>query len=328
MANGNVSLGYLRLQCKQRSDMENNPSISDSEWNSYIDISQKEVFDKLVAAYDNDYKIANPYYFSLNGSQFYPLPDGSPLFLDQSGNVLPPYYKMRRVDLQYTGSPSGFVTLRNFEMQEGNKYSYPNTTLNINGYTNLKYRILGNQLYLIPIPQSSQVARIWYIPEPLSIQYAPICNLVINNTTITASDVVNLVAGMTAAASVGIPANTTIVSVNQSTNQVVLSNAPTTTANNQVISFYIDTALMDCIAGWEEYVIVDAILKGVASDKIPISDVSVLAGQLDKINRRIESMAEGRDAGQAFHSTDMLSLNGYGDSDDGGGGGGGGWGGY
>jgi hypothetical protein len=133
---------------------------------------------------------------------------------------------------------------------------------------------------------------------------------------------------MSVYSTIGIQANTTVISVNQTNNTVVLSLAPTITANNQTLMFWIDSALIDGIAGWDEYVIIDAILKGCASEKIPISDPSLLEGQLEKMNKRIEAMAEGRDQGQASHVSDALSLNGYGSDDDGMGGPfGGGWGG-
>lgn len=328
MPNGQVSLGYLRLQSQQRADLENNPSVSDSEWNGYISSSYKELYDKLVAAYGNDYYVANPYQFSLTGAQFYPLPDGSNTYLDQDGNPLPAFYKLLGVDLQYSGSPTGWVSLKRFEFIERNKYAYPNTTVNINGYTNLKYRITANNLFLIPTPATSQAARAWYVPEPTSLQFAPTCQVTAGNTTITASDVTALVAGMNCFGPVGIPDATTVVSVNQITNEVVLSASPTSSLANATLLFWIDSTLIDGIAGWEEYVIIDAAIKANIKTESPIDG---LAAQLQKMSMRIDSMSEGRDIGQAQHVSDALSLNGYGSDDDGGGGfggGGSGWGGY
>lgn len=53
-----------------------------------------------------------------------------------------------------------------------------------------------------------------------------------------------------------------------------------------------DTA--DGISGWTEYVIVDAAIKCLAKEE---SDVSILGAQKAGLVRRIESMAENRDAG-------------------------------
>jgi hypothetical protein len=309
--------------------MENNPAISTPEWNGYLSNSYKELYDMLVAAYGNDYYMAMPYQFSLTGAQFYNLPDGSPTYLDTNGNTLPAFYKALGVDLQYSGSPTGWVSLRRFEFIERNKYAYPNTTININGYTNLRYRFAGNQLFLIPIPATSQACRVWYVPEPSPIQLALTGALTVNSTTITVNDASNITAGMSVYASMGITSGTTVISRNLTNNTVVLSSVATATVPITTILFWNDSTTIDGIAGWEEYVIMDAVLKGMASEKVPISDASLISGMLVKMKNRIESMAEGRDIGQAQHTSDAMSLNGFGDcSDDMFGFGGNGWGGY
>lgn len=326
MPNGKVSLGYLRMQAQQRSDLENNPAVSTSEWNGYLSSSYKELYDKLVGAYGNDYYISLPYQFSLNGSQFYNLPDGSTNFLINSA-AAPAFYKLSGVDLQYSGSPSGWVSLRNFEFISRNKYAYPNLNANINGYTNLRYRIVGNQLMLIPIPATSQLAQIWYVPEPTSLQYAPTCALTSSSATITVSDTGGLSIGMSVYALSGIADGTTISSINTSNNTVVLSLAATATLPITTVLFWTDAVQIDGISGWEEYVIVDAAIKANIKQDNPIEGLTL---QLQKMNERINAMAEARDQGQAFHVSDALSINGggYDSDDDFGGGGGFGWGGY
>lgn len=326
MPNGKVTLGYLRMQAKQRADMENNPAISDTEWNGYLSLSYKELYDKLVAAYGNDYYIAQPYQFSLTGSQFYPLPDGSTTYLSANGSTAPAFYKLCGVDLQYSGSPSGWVSLRNFNWVDRNKYAYPNTTVNINGYSNLRYRISDNSLWLIPIPATSQLAQLWYVPEPTSIQFSPSCALTSSSASVTAVDVGGLSVGMSVYGT-GIPLGTSILAINTTTRVITLSAAATVTSPYATVTFWVDSTLIDGIAGWEEYVIIDAAIKAQIKQE---NDITGLSAQLQKMSGRLDSMAEGRDMGMAAHVSDALSLNGYGDGDDDGGwfGGGSGWGGY
>jgi len=310
MANGLVTLGYLRLQAQQRSGTESNPAISTSEWNQYLSSSYKELYDKIVAAYGNDYYLALPYQFSLTGAQFYSLPDGSANFLI-SGNPAPAFYKLLGVDLQYSSSPTGWVTLRNFELIDRNKFLAPNTSTNYSGFTNLRYRLAGSQLWFIPIPASGQQARIWYVPEPTNLMFAPSCNTTANNAVITVSDAQGLTSGMSVFGT-GIPTGTTVSSVNTSNNQVTLSAQATLTQTAAVCMFWIDSTTMDGISGWEEYVIIDAAIK--ACTKMEF-DTASLERMLGRMTARIEGMAEGRDAGQAHHVSDALSVVGYGSTD-------------
>lgn len=307
MANGLVSLGYLRMQAQQRSDTENNPAISITEWNQYLSSSYKELYDMIVAAYGNDYYCGLPYTFPLTGGQFYGLPDGSINYLI-NGQPAPAFYKLLGVDLQYSASPTGWVTLGNFELIERNKFQVPNTSTNFLAYTNLKYRLAGNQLWYSPIPSAGQLSRIFYVPEPTSLIFAPSCALTATNAMVGVSDATSLIPGMSLYYPSAFPAGATILSVNTTNNTIVVSAAPTLTVPVAIIPFWIDSATLDGVSGWEEYVIVDAAIK--AKDKLEFP-TDVLERQKEKMTKRVESMAEGRDAGQAHHVADALAVNGY-----------------
>lgn len=301
-----VSLGALRLQSKQRADMENNPAISDPEWNGYISNSYKELYDMLVGAYGNEYYVKVPYQVALTGTQFIDLPSDM--------------YKLLGVDLQYSASPSGWVSLRRFEFIDRNKYAYPNTATNWNGYTNLMYRIMGDQLEVIPVPMSGQLIQLWYIPEPTSLLFNPTCSTTLASTTVGVNDVADLSAGMSVSG-VGIPSGATIVSVGSTS--IVISAAANATQPIVTLQMWTDAASINGISGWEEYVIVDASIKSGIKQE---SDVRELKEQKRDMKLRIEAMAEGRDAGQASHVSDAMSLNGFGcDGFDSGFGSGGGW---
>lgn len=63
-----------------------------------------------------------------------------------------------------------------------------------------------------------------------------------------------------------------------------------------------DEDTFDGINGWEEYVIVDVAIKMLQKEE---SDVSVLLLQKEKLEKRIESMKEARDAGEPEKITDI-----------------------
>lgn len=318
MANASTaSLGALRVQSRQRSDMENNFAVTDAEFNQYISQSYKELYDLLVAAYGDDYYVAPYYQFSTSGSQLYPLPDGSGNFLDVNGNTAAAFYKLLGLDLQYSGSPTGWVTLRRVELIERNKFGYPNTASTFTGYTNLVYRIEGSNIFIPPLPMGGQLLRAMYIPAPQNLVYLLSCPLTLGSPTITLSDTTGLTVGMQIYG-LGFAPQTTVIGVTSST--VTLSTNALATYASSMIYFWSDATIVNGVSGWEEYIVIDAAIKAQIKQE---NDFSGLAGQKLAMQKRIEAMANGRDAGQAHHVSDALSINGWGDNDCGYGGGGG-----
>lgn len=267
---GTASLGELRIQAQQRSDLENNPNVSTPEWNNYISKSYAKLYNKLVTAYGNDYFVQVPYQFAINSTQLYALP--------------PDFFKLLGVDLQYSASPTGWVTLKKFEFIERNKYSWLN-----------------------PIPISANIAQLWYIPKPTRLQFAPSCATTLTNATITTPDASDLVAGMNVYGN-GIQTNTVINSINLITNpnQIVLSLPAQVTQVQAPIFFWNDSTTIDGIAGWEEFIIIDAAIKALIKQEQPIAE---LVAERQQMVADIEAEAEGRDAGQAHHVSDALSVN-------------------
>jgi len=307
VGNSNLaSLGSLRIQARQRSDLENNPFISDPEFNQYINQSYKELYDMLVGAYGDPYFFSNPYYFTTNGGQYYPLPDGTPTYLDQNGNVLPCFYKLSGVDLQYSASPNGWVTLQRFEFIERNKYAYSTTATVYNWWTNLKYSIQGNQMFFSAIPPTGVMIRSWYVPAPTNLQYMLPCNTTQASTTVAISDTTGLSIGMNVYGS-GIPDNTVISTL--SSTSLTISNAAMTTKVSNIISYWDDATTLNGIAGWEESVILGAAIKAMIKQE---SDPSGLISQWNAQKERIEAMSQGRDIGQASHVSDALSIASFG----------------
>lgn len=90
---------------------------------------------------------------------------------------------------------------------------------------------------------------------------------------------------------------------------------PPPAANQTIQLWYIpkpkvllaDSDLLDGVSGWEEYVIVDAAIKGMQKEE---SDVRVLLAQKAALKARIEGMAPSRDAGEAETVSDTRRLDG------------------
>jgi hypothetical protein len=88
--------------------------------------------------------------------------------------------------------------------------------------------------------------------------------------------------------------------------QVTLSANAQATQPIVVGTFWTDAVTFDGISGWEEYVIIDAAIKAKIKQEQDISD---LKDQRNEMADRIMSMAEGRDAGQAQHVSDVMGIN-------------------
>lgn len=165
--NGEMSLGQIRLLAQQEADRVNSNFVTKAEWNNYINQSAFELYDLLTTVYE-DYYIAPAAMFVTNGSDFqYKLPDGVQSFLNQAGQsfVPKPFYKLIGVDLGLNTQQNAWVTLHKFDFIERNRYIYPNITSTFLGVFNLRYRLMGNYINLIPTPAGGQYVRLWYIPR-------------------------------------------------------------------------------------------------------------------------------------------------------------------
>lgn len=322
-----VSLGALRLQAQDRADLINSSQISVPAWNQYLSQSHKRLFNKLVGAYGNDYHIAPLFQFAVGNSQLYPLPNGLIASLGQTA-FAPALFKILLVMLQYSGAPTGWITLRRFEDIETNRFAFPNQAVNYNGITNLMYRLSGENLEFIPVPQAGQVVQIKYIQKPKSLQWLPTCATALGSAVVLISDASDITVGMSVMGPgvQKVPVATTVTGVNTAVtpNQVTLSLPVFQTNAYATLAFWSDATTIDGVSGWEEFIIIDAAIKAKIKQEQPIED---LITQRNEIVMEIEAMAEGRDAGQAHHVSDVMAVNAWGGGFDGGMGGGGGFGG-
>jgi hypothetical protein len=140
-----ITLAELRTAVKQRADMVNSSFISDSEMNSYINNSGAELYDLIVSRFE-DYYI-DSFTFTITS------PD--------DGYTLPSqFYKLRGLDFQISGD---WVTIHKFTFEERNR---GNRQINraMLGLTNIKYRIVGQRIKIIPADQAPGTYQCWFIP--------------------------------------------------------------------------------------------------------------------------------------------------------------------
>lgn len=143
-----ITLEELRLQSRQRADMENNPFIGDGELDSYINNSIAELRDLLAEAYGSDYFVEETDAAAItSGTATYALPAD--------------FYELRAVDIRLN-SGSDWIDVARFNFNERNKVAGFGGWANIG--TNIRYRIVGNNIQFSPIPDQAAEYRIWYVP--------------------------------------------------------------------------------------------------------------------------------------------------------------------
>lgn len=167
-----MSLFELRLRSQQCADRENSNFVTNPEWNSFIRLAMYELYDILMTTYE-DYFAQEYVTIQTNGSTaMYPLPNGVSNYLGGSytgvsGTPAKAFYKLAGMDLNVNTSiltPSR-VSLLRFNFIKRNQYVYPNSTSTIYGVYNVRYRIMGNNINIIPTPAGNQTLIAWYSPR-------------------------------------------------------------------------------------------------------------------------------------------------------------------
>lgn len=166
-----MSLYELRLRSQQTADRVGSKFVTTSEWNAFLRLAMYELYDLLITSYEDLF--ASQYVFiNTNGTtQNYPIPDGCTNFFGGtypstgSTNPAQAFYKLAGMDLGINTSNNAWVTLLKYDFIERNNYVYPNSTSTIYGVYNMRYRLMGNFLNLIPTPAGNQQIRMWYSPK-------------------------------------------------------------------------------------------------------------------------------------------------------------------
>jgi hypothetical protein len=163
-----MSLYELRLRSQQTADRVSSNFVTTSEWNAFLRIAMYELYDLLIGAYE-DYGVAPPVYINTNSTTAnYPLPDGTNylggVYQGTSGLPSERFYKLVGVDLGVNTSNNAWVTINRYNFIDRNLYVYPNSTSTIYGVYNMRYRVMGDNLNIIPTPAGNQQLRLWYTP--------------------------------------------------------------------------------------------------------------------------------------------------------------------
>lgn len=156
---GKYSLLELRTRAMQRADMVNSNFVTTSEWNYYINQSAQELYDLLITTYE-DYYVSPRLLLDFDSNTHqYPLPNG------QNLDGAPAFYKLYGVDIGLDASNTAYITLKKFSFIERNMYVFPQLQTSYLGVFNLRYRVIGNNLMLIPTPTNGLQVGIWYYPR-------------------------------------------------------------------------------------------------------------------------------------------------------------------
>lgn len=156
---GKLSLFELRLRSKQRADRVNSQFVKLAEWNYFINIAAKELYDLLITVYE-DYYVAPRLTFATDGiNQAFALPNG------QNYSAAPAFYKIFGVDLGLDNSANAWATIKKFNFISRNQYVYPQITSTFLGVFNLRYRVVGDNIMFIPTPSAGQTVGLWYFPR-------------------------------------------------------------------------------------------------------------------------------------------------------------------
>lgn len=143
-----ITLGELKQKSRERADMVNSQFVKNSELVGLINDSITDLYDLLVDTYE-DYYIKEQSLTTVFGQDTYSLPDD--------------FYKMRGVD--YFLSPTEFLSVRPFQFTERNIF---NRSLvyesSYNAESRLRYRIVGNNIKFIPVPDVQKEIKFWYVP--------------------------------------------------------------------------------------------------------------------------------------------------------------------
>lgn len=143
-----ITLAQLRLQARQRADMESSNFVKDNELTNYINNSIAELHDLLCEAFESEYNVQVTAAQTItSGQDSYDLPTD--------------FYELKGVDIRLSNQTWINVDKFNFNRRNLVQDSF------IWGAENLcyvQYRIVGNQLIFKPAPTGSAEYRLWYVP--------------------------------------------------------------------------------------------------------------------------------------------------------------------
>jgi hypothetical protein len=142
-----TTLATMRERVRARADMKNSLFVEEDELNQYINSSYQELYDLLVASFE-DYYTLPPVTVTITTGSTIDLPTD--------------FYKLRGVDGKLDNN--NFYTLQPFQFAERNINRQGVGILNASQWYT-QYRIVGNKIYITPEDNAAGDYRLWYIPK-------------------------------------------------------------------------------------------------------------------------------------------------------------------
>jgi hypothetical protein len=86
-----------------------------------------------------------------------------------AGKIPPAFYKLMLCEVALNpGDPNSWITLKKYQRIQQNLWNFPNV-YTFYGITNLRYRLTGNRLQVVPLSAAGQTIRIHYSPRPKTL---------------------------------------------------------------------------------------------------------------------------------------------------------------
>lgn len=148
-----TTMGQLMTFTRMRCGIEQDNSIQDSELMMMLNMALGNLDEVLVNEYE-EYNLTS--YIVTLPQPATGAPNVAPLPSD--------FHKLRAVDY---GWPGSWITLYPFQMPERNRFNNPVANLSFPYGTQVsrKFRLEGNQLYIMPVSFSSGQYQVWYTPK-------------------------------------------------------------------------------------------------------------------------------------------------------------------
>jgi hypothetical protein len=145
-----VSLTQLTTRSKQLADMVNSSFISSTEWTDYINAGYAELYDLVVASFED--------YFTTTTTLT--------ITTGNTASLPAAFYKLRALDYSLNGT---YVNCTQFNFSERNSLSSSTSALMANR-AGRQYRIVSDTIYIIPEDRAAGSYQLWYVPAitPLS----------------------------------------------------------------------------------------------------------------------------------------------------------------
>ena len=150
-----ITESKLVARVRQRADMESNDFVSDLEVQTYINAGLAELHDILIQTYGQDYYVSNATFNTVAGTDTYPINSST------SGPNISNFYKLRGMDAKVNGAD--YFTLRPFNFNERNVYQNWGSW-SLLGLTNIRYRMVGDNIVFTPQPDNVTEVKVWFIP--------------------------------------------------------------------------------------------------------------------------------------------------------------------